>query len=343
MLDGATAQDGTTAAQAFRRMLMGFRTTQMIHVAAKLNIADLLADGPLSADDLAKTAGANPRALYRLLRALASLGIFAEREDGRFQLTPLAEPLRSTAVGSLHGAAVLYGEPWCWRAYGELLHSVKTGEPAFDHAHGLGIFDYCQQNPQAAAVFNRAMTDFTGQEVAAILEAYDFSVFKIVVDVGGGHGAFLADLLAARRELRGILYDLPHAMEGARKLMAEAGVAERCAIVSGNFFQSAPQGGDLYLLKRVIHDWDDERAVAILKNCRDAIPDAGRLLVMEKVIPPGNTPSEATLFDINMVVSAGGMERTEAEYRALLARAGFVLTQVISTARPLSLIEAVRT
>ena len=200
MLDGAYPQDGHTAAKEFRRMLMGFRTTQLIHMAAKLNIADLLANGPRSAADLAQTAGADPRALYRLLRALASLGIFAEREDGRFQLTPLAEPLRSTVAGSLHGAAILYGEPWCWRAYGELLHSAKTGEPAFNHAHGMGLFDYCQQNPQAATVFNRAMSAFTGQEAAAILDAYDFSAFANVVDVGGGHGAFLAELLADRRE-----------------------------------------------------------------------------------------------------------------------------------------------
>ena len=335
-----TNSDLQPPAAALRQMIMGFRTTQLIYVAAKLGIADLLKDGARSSHDLATSAGADARALHRLLRALASLGIFSETADGCFELTPLAQPLRSGIPGSLRGMAILYGEEWCWRAYGALLHSVRTGQTAFDHVHGMRIFEFLSNNAGPAVVFNQAMSAFTEQESVAILGAYDFSTAATVIDVGGGHGTLMAALLKAYPEMRGILFDLPMVVEGARSVLAQEGVASRCTVAAGDFFRSAPPRADLYILKSIVHDWDDERSIAMLKNCRASIADDGKLLLIERVVPPGNVPSEAKLFDINMLVNTGGFERTEAEYRALLKAAGFTLTTIIPTQSPLSLIEA---
>jgi hypothetical protein len=323
-------------------MIMGFRTTQLIHVAAKLGIADLLNDGPRHSAELAQATGADPHALYRLLRALASMGIFAELNDGRFDLTPLAQLLRQDAPGSVRGLALLYGEPWIWQAYGALLHTVQTGTTAFESVHGMNIFSYLAQHPDAAQVFQQAMTAFSGQELAAILAAYDFTHVRHAVDVGGGEGALLATLLEHYPTMQGTLFDLPPTIERVRKQRAgQAGVWARCTFAAGDFFQAVSPGGDLYLLKRVIHDWTDAQSIAILKQCRIAMADEGKLLILERVIAPGNDPSEAKLFDINMLVSAGGQERNSEEFGALLEAAGFRLTQVIATASPLSIVEGV--
>jgi hypothetical protein len=321
---------------------MGFRTTQMLYVAAKLGLADHLRHGTRTPEQLAQAVAADAQALRRLLRALASMGIFAEEADGSFALTPLAEHLRSDAPQSLRGVALLYGEEWLWRAYGQMLYSVLTGRPAFEHAHGQPLFDYLSDHPAAAAQFDEAMSGYSAQEAAAILAAYDFSPASRVVDVGGGQGGLLSAILRAHPHLSGVVFDRPTVVPGARRRLAETGVGARSECVAGDFFAALPDGGDLYMLKSVLHDWGDEDAVRILRTCRRAMGERARLLVIERVVPEGNAPAEAKLFDINMLVVLGGKERTEGEYRSLFEAGGFRLTQIIATQSPLSLIEGAR-
>jgi hypothetical protein len=326
-------------AAALRQLIMGFRATQLVHVAAKLGLADLLRAGPQPPHRLAQAVGAEPQALQRLLRALASLGLFAETADGAFALTPMAQLLQTGATGSLRSLAVLYGEEWLWQAYGRMLYSVKTGRPAFEHTHGQPLFDYLHDHPGAAALFHEGMSGYSAQEAPAILAGYDFSGVERVVDVGGGQASLVTALLQAYPDLSGVILDLELAGPGARHALAEAGVAARGTFVAGDFFTSIPRGGDVYLLKSVLHNWDDAAAVRILRGCRQAMTGDARLLVIERVIPPGNAPAEAKLFDINMLVVIGGRERTEREYRALFAAAGLSLTRVIPTDLPLNLVE----
>lgn len=325
-------------AVVLREMIMGFRVTQLVYVAARLNIADLLASGAQRAEDIARHIGVHPRTLYRLLRALSSIGLLSENDGRCFELTPLGRALQGEAPGSLRGMALLYGDEWLNRAYGSLLYSVQTGKPAFQHVHGVSFFEYLEQNAEAASVFNDAMTAFSKQEEAAILSAYDFSRFARVVDIGGGHGSLLVAILGTYPNVEGILFDQPSVVEGTP--LAESGVAERCQVVAGDFFRQVPTGGDAYILKRVIHDWDDEQSVRILRNCRAAMTNGARLFLSEGIVPTGTEPSEAKLFDINMLVSCGALERTEQEYGDLLDAAGFEVTRVIPTPGPLSLIEA---
>lgn len=327
-------------AVVLREMIMGFRVTQMVFVAAKLGVADLLADGARHAEDLATHTGAHPRTLYRLLRALGSIGLLSETDGHLFELTPIGQSLRSEAPGSLRGLALLYGDEWLYGAYGALLYSVQTGESAFEHVHGTGFFEYLDQNAEAAAVFNDAMTAFSRQEEAAILAAYDFSRFERIVDVGGGRGSLLAAVLGAYPNAEGILFDQPSVVEGAPSLLTESGVTGRCRVEGGDFFDKIPAGGDAYVLKRVIHDWDDEQSLRILRNCRAAMTNEAHLLLNESIVPSGGEPSEAKLFDINMLVSCGALERTEQEYEDLLDAAGFEMTRAVPTRSPLSLIEA---
>lgn len=337
MQEQARAPDATS----LRRLIMGFRASQMTYVAARLELADHLAAGPQSAEALAKAVGAAPRPLYRLMRALASMGIFVETGEGAFALNAAAELLRGDVPGSLKSTALLYGDAVLWSAYGDMLHSVRTGEPAFERVHGEPLFPYLAGHPDTAALFHDAMREFSEREITAILEAYDFARFSAVVDVGGGHGTLVAALLRRHAHLRGTIVDLETAAEGARRLLTDAGVAARASFVAGDFFSVVPVGGDLYLLKSVIHNWNDAAATAILRNCRQAMRAGGRLLVIERVLPAPNTPSEGTLFDINMLVVVGGEERSEQGYRDLFRPAGFELTQVIPTRSPLSLIEGV--
>lgn len=328
-------------ASALRQLIMGFRTTQLIFVAAKLGLADHLQHGAQTPQRLAQAVAADPQALYRLLRALASLGIFTELPDGAFALTPLAEYLRSDVALSVRSLAVLYGEEWLWRAYGQMLHSVRTGQPAFEQVHGEPLFDYLSGRTEAAAQFDEAMSGYSAQEADAILAAYDFSTVTRLVDVGGGHGTLQAALLHTYPHLSGIVFDRAPVIAGARRLLDEAGVGGRSDCVAGDFFTAVPEGGDAYLLKSVLHDWDDADASRILRVCRQAMAEPARLLVIERVVPEGNTSAEAKLFDINMLVVLGGRERTEREYRALFGAGGFRLTRVIPTQSPLSVIEGV--
>lgn len=324
------------------QMMTGSWVSQAVYVAARLGIADLLASGPQSVDELAASAGASPRELFRLLRFLAGAGIFAELEDGHFELTPLAADLRSGVPGSVRSLVLWYGGE-AYRAWGDLLHSIRTGETAFNHAYESAVFPYLARHPESAAVFNRAMTEWTTGESAAIMSAYDFSQFERVVDVGGGHGLFIADILRANPRLKGVLFELPQAIEGAKEHIESAGLAERCEVIGGDFLKLVPNGGDAYLLKNILVNWDDERSATLLKNCHRAMVENGRLLVIEiSVIAPKNAPSFGKLFDLHMMVMTAGRGRSEAEFRSLFATAGFRLANIIPTGSPVSIIEGVR-
>jgi SAM-dependent methyltransferase len=322
-------------------MLGGYRLTQMLYVVATLGVAEVLASAPRSADEIAARVGAHPGSLFRLLRTLAGLGVFSEDPAGCFHLTPLSDALRADAHGSLRPFAVSYGERWWWDSWGHLLHSVRTGETAFDHVHREGLFDYLRRDAAAAAIFHGNMTAMTGPEAGAIASAIDFSGARLVVDVGGGHGALVIAILRKHPNARAILVDEASVVDGARPRLEREGLSERCQFIAGDFFGSLPEGGDVYILKEVVHDWGDERAVAILRSCRRAIAGGGRLLVIERIVPPGNVPFVGELVDLTMLVLTGGRERTEAEYRALLDAAGFSLARVVATPVGTDVIEAV--
>jgi hypothetical protein len=334
--------DGTPPPLALLQQALGFLIARSICVVARLGIADLLNDGPLDAETLAGAAGAHAPSLYRVLRTLASVGIFAEGNDGRFGLTPRAEPLRRDAPDSIRAYILLLDEEWYSGPADHLLHSVQTGRPAFDQVHGTDFFTFLARDPGATAVFDAAMTSRSVQENDAIASAYDFSGLETLVDVGGGHGSLLAAILLANPGLRGVLFDRPQVVAEAGHQLETAGLGGRCEVVGGDFFESVPAGGDAYILKRVLHDWDDERASAILRTCHRAMADGGRLLVVELVLPPGNEPSLGKLFDLLMLVDLGGRERTEADYRALLAGAGFELTAITPTRSLVSVVEGMR-
>jgi hypothetical protein len=333
--------DASASAQLLS-MIFAYMTSQAISVAAKLGVADLVAKGAKTADQLAQTTGVKRRPLYRLLRALASVGIFAEDEAGRFALTPLAEPLRGDAPDSLRDFAIFMGADWHWRAWSDLSYSTQTGQPAFERIYGKAYFDYLAENPEPARVFNDAMTSFSASVSAAVIDAYDFTGITKLVDVGGGHGLLLGSILEKYPQMKGVLFEAPFVAEGAGDAIKERGLAGRCEVVGGDFFASVPTGGDAYIMKHIVHDWDDERALTILQNCHRAMIDNGKLLVVEMVIPDGNAPSLGKFLDLEMLLLLHSYERTEAEYRALFKRAGFRLTRIVPTRMPHSVIEAVR-
>jgi hypothetical protein len=304
------------------RLLDGFRVTQAIYAASELGIPDLLGDDERSADDLAEASGADPSALYRLLRALASLGVLHEADGRRFSLTPLGRPLRSDVPGSLQAWARLIGRDHIWRSWGNLADAVRVGENSFRMLHGMNVFEWRAERPEESALFDEAMMALTAAANAAILEAYDFGRFATIVDVGGGNGTLLASILAAHPASRGVLLDQEHVVSGASPVLRAAGVLDRCEIVAGSFFESVPAGGDAYVLKSIIHDWEDAESVAILSVCRQAMgPDSAVLLVERDLGGPNENPA-AKLSDLNMFVMPGGRERTQEEYAELFAQAG---------------------
>jgi ubiquinone/menaquinone biosynthesis C-methylase UbiE len=329
-----------TPSEELTRLFRGFWVSQAIYVAAELSIADLLADGPRTVADLASVAGVHAPSLYRVLRLLASEGVFAEAEAGRFELTPMAATLRRHA-GPLRLQVLFLGQEASWRAAGSLLHTVRTGETAFERVHGVDFFDYYRQHPNERVLFDQLMVANTAPVGRAVAAAYDFSPIETVVDVGGGRGALAIELLTVYSHLRGVVFDQPAVAADARHAITEAGLTGRCEAVGGDFFAAVPDGGDAYLMKYILHDWDDERAVAILRACRRVVPAGGRLLVVEQAIPAGNAPSFAKTQDINMLINLGGRERTEAEYRALYGAAGFDLTRTIPLLGELRIIEGI--
>jgi len=329
---------------ALFRMVTGYYASRAIHVAAKLGIADLLAEGPRGCDELAEATGTHADSLRRLLRLLASAGVFIEEEDGQFALTPIGACLRSGVPGSMRAAALLFGGI-TQQAWGDLLHSVETGAPAFGRVFGMEPFEYMAAHPDEAANFDAAMADFTRHIVIAVTAAYDFSLFRRIVDVGGGNGALLAGILAANPTLRGVVFDLPDVATRATEQIRELGLAGRCESVGGDFFEEVPGGGDAYLLKHVIHDWNDDRATAILRTCRRAMAAEAKLLIVEGVYPARIDQSDesrgAAANDVNMLVCTGGRQRSEAEFRSLYEAAGFRLTRIVPTQTPVKVIEGV--
>jgi hypothetical protein len=319
------------------RLVSGYWYTQTIYVAAKLGIADLLKNGPRSARELARETGTQPQALFRLLRALASIGIFAE-DQGRFVLTPLAECLLDPSTKAM---AIMRGE-FQYRAWGELLFSVQTGASAFEKLHGKPIFDFFSENPETGKLFDLAMTGVHGRETGAMLEAYDFTGIGTLADLGGGNGSVITAVLKKYPTMQGIIYDLPGVALRTKDNIRAAGLETRCQAVVGNFFESVPPGADAYLMRHIIHDWNDEKSLTILRNCRKAMDQGGKggkLLVVEGVVPQGNEPSVTKFFDLAMMVLPGGMERTEKEYRQLFEAAGFRLARIVPTATWVSVLE----
>ncbi len=323
-------------------LITGYWVSQAVGVVAMLGVADQLTDSPRHSDELARLVEADPQPLYRVLRLLASVGIFTEVAPRTFALTPLGETLRSDALDSVRNYAITETAPGHWLPWGRLLGSVRTGRPMASEALGMELFDWYAQNPEEAGFFNAAMGNLSALAASELVRVYDFSAARTVVDVGGAHGVLLSAVLRANPAVRGILFDLPHVIATAANAMAAQGLSQRCELLSGDFFKAVPEGGDLHLLKQIVHDWDDERATVLLQNCRGALPAAGKLLLVEMVVPADNRPSPAQAMDINMLVLLGGRERTEAEYQHLLHTAGFRLDQVIPTESPFSVIEATR-
>ena len=320
----------------------GTMVTQAIAVAAHLKVADVLKDGPRSADDVAKVTGAHGRSVYRLLRALASVGVLTEQSGEVFALTPIGDCLRTDAPASLAGTVKFFGEGWHTTAWGDLLHSVKTGACAFEHIYGEKIFEWLPKHPREAESFYEGMTSVSRVDAEAVARAYDFTGLKKIADIGGGHGLLLAAILKANPSLCGVLYDLPSVLEGAKSTVAEAGLRSRCEVIGGDFFHSVPADCDVYILKYILHDWDDDTCVQILKHCASSMSRGGRVLVIEQVLPPIGEPSLAKLIDLEMLaMSSGGSERTESEYTKLFAKAGLTLVRTVRMDSPASILEAV--
>ncbi|GAB3795702.1 methyltransferase [Micromonospora zhanjiangensis] len=323
-------------------MIAGFWVSRAIHAVAALEIPDLLDGSPATADQLAGKTGTQAPALYRLLRAVASVGLLTEDDKNAFTLTPLGATLRKDAPDSLHAFAVTELGGGHYRAWGDLLHSIRTGEIAFDHVHNMSIWEYFFVHNQAdGQVFNKSMTELTGTVAAEVVSQYDFTPYRVIVDVGGGQGAFLSAVLRSHPNGSGVLFDAPSVIAGAAANLKAAGVADRCRTEAGSFFDSVPTGGDLYLLKWVIHDWDDADSGVILRNVRAAMTPGSRLLIVDTVVPTGDTPSPSKFIDLDMMIANGGRERTAAEFDKLVGTAGFRLERIIGTNSPSGIVECV--
>ena len=340
--DPTDAGDSVASARRLLDLVNSSWMCQAIHVAARLGIADLLAARAQSAEDLARTTGAHAPSLHRLMRALVTIEICQERNDGCFELAPMGALLRADVADSLRSWTLYWGGP-LWPIWGQLLHSVMTGESARAMVTGRSGFD---REPAEAAVFNQAMVELTRLDAASIVGACDFSDMNTIVDVGGGYGELLAAVLKANPAVRGVLFESLHALENAKLHMDSAGVAERCDYVAGDFFESVPDGADAYVLKSVIHDWNDAQSKTILRNCRRAMHDGAKLLLIERIVPERLEPSPAhkaiARGDLNMLVGLGGRERTEQEFRVLLQETGFQVNAVRSAGATFGIVEATR-
>ena len=324
------------------QMLLGGLMQQSISIAAKIGIADLLVEKPQTAEELAAETETHAPSLYRVLRLLASVGIFSETADQKFELTPIAELLRQDAPNSMRDVAIMQGEEWNWRNYGELRHSVKTGETAQEKAHGRPLFEFLTSNPEDEALFSRAMVNLSSSVIPPVVEAYDFSGAVKLVDIAGGHGFLLAAILKANPHLQGVLFDQSTVVDGAVESLKKQDINHRVELVPGDFFESVPAGADIYIMKHIIHDWNDDESIKILQNIHRAMNEKGKVLIVEMVVPEGNAPSPSKVMDVQMLIATGGKERTEAEYQKLLESSGFNLTRIIPTRSPFSIVEAVK-
>jgi hypothetical protein len=341
-----TTQTPLPPQAALYQLGIGHYITNALHLAVKLGVADLLKDGPRHADELARATQTHAPSLRRVLRLLSSVDVFEERENGAFALTSMGECLRAGVPGSARAMVMLFTGERVQDAWRDLEYCVRTGNPVYRKRGLDDPFKDPARTPEDDANFDAAMADYTALVSMAVAAVYDFAPLHTLVDVGGGNGALLIGLLRAHRHLRGIVFDQPHAAERAQKAIAEHGLSERCDAVGGDFFKEVPRGGDAYVLKHVIHDWDDQRALGILVNCRRAMPDAGKLLTVEGVYPPRIEPSlegrRAAANDVNMLVNTGGRQRSEAEFHALYDAAGFALTRIVPTPAAVSIVEGVR-
>jgi SAM-dependent methyltransferase len=335
----ATTKEGNPVPPVLFQMATGYWLSQAIYVAAKLGIADLLKDGPQSCFALAAATGSDGRSLFRLMRALAGVGVFSHVSGDCFALNRLATSLQTDAPASLKAMVITIGEIH-YQACGSLLYSVQTGSPAFDDVFGASLFDYLQQHADTAGAFHHGMTDLSSMLVYAVLTAYDFTGIASIVDIGGGEGKFLQKILELNPQMRGTVFDTASTLGKGRQELNHGAIGGRCSYVSGDFFDSVPEGADAYLLCGVIHDWDDGRAMKILGNCRRAMASNGRVLLVDMVVPESDASCFSKLLDLNMLVMTGGRERTTAEFRTLLDAAGYKLTRIVPTMAPQSVIEA---
>ncbi len=331
----------TSVPEQLDRMITGYWISQAIYAAAKFDLAGHLKDGARSVDELAEATSTNAAALYRLLRALASVGVFAEVGSRRFVMTPLAEPLRDDVPGTKRALALMVGDEQ-FRSWAEIDYSVQTGRTVFERIFGKPVFDYLSEHPDKVRIFDRAMVGIHGREASAVPNAYDFSGIGVVADIGGGNGSQIAAILKKYPTTKGILFDLPHVVECAKPLIESAGLADRCELVGGDFFDSVPERADAYLLRHIIHDWEEEKALTILRNCHRAMNVDSRLLVIESAIPPGNEPFAGKFLDLVLLLIGGGEERTEAEYQSLFGMAGFELRTVVPTDTEVSILEGAK-
>ena len=321
------------------KFILGKWISKPIYVAAELGIADILSGGPRSIGELAQICKAHKASLYRVMRALACLGIFAETNEGEFEMTPLAACLKT---GALRSISLMMHAPWHDRAWDHLLESVKTGEKAFDTVHGMPIFEWFEENPQAEKIFNEANATKSATSHRAIVEAYDFSGISSLTDIGGGSGALMAEILKANPPLSGVVADRPSVVASAKDFIRSKGLESRCRVIACDMFDEIPAGSDAYLMSHILHDWDDDKALAILRNCCDAMKPQAKILVVEAIIPPGNEFSISKLLDLEVFVMGGGRERTTDEFRDLLRSARLKPSKIISTAECVSIIEGMR-
>jgi len=321
------------------KYIVGKWISKPIYVAAELGIADLLTEGSKSIEELAQASQSHAPSLYRMMRALASVGIFCETENKRFELTPMAECLKN---GAMRSVALLFNSDWSDKAWGYFMDSIKTGDTAFEKAHGMPVSDWLEKNPRAEEVFNEANAIKAGSSHRAIVDVYDFSDINTLTDVGGGIGVLMAEILIANPLMNGVVADIPSVIRKARKIIRSRGIEDRCELVECDFFKEIPAGSDGYLMSHILHDWSTEQCKTILKNCHKAMKPESKLLIVEMIVPPGNQPSIAKLLDLEMLVTTGGCERTEREFKVLLESSGFKLSRTIATNESICVIEGIR-
>jgi hypothetical protein len=323
------------------QLSMGAMVTQAIYVAAKLGIADILADGEKPIDQISQDAGAHSLSLYRIMRTLSSLGIFNETQSRTFSNTPLSEVLRTDVPGSMRNSMIFMGEPWHYNVWGNMLHSARTGGTAWKETYGEEVFDWISKHPEASEIFNGCMSELSAGAAPAIVAGYDFSGIDTLADIAGGHGYLLSKILEANPNIKGILFDMEHVIAGAAEMLRSFGVESRVETVSGDFFVEVP-AADAYIMKHIIHDWDDERSIKILKTIHTAMKGDGKVLLAEMVIPESNEPHPGKMLDLEMLTSPGGLERTADEYVRLFEQSGFRLNRIVPTKSPFSIIEGVK-
>lgn len=324
------------------QFLFGAVVQKGIYVIAELGIADLVNEKPMSAEELAEKTSTHSASLYRVLRMLAGVGFFTENSDGKFELTPLAALLLKDNPNSMRDFALMMGDDWSWKTVSHLKHSIETGKMAHEKAFGKTSWEYYEENIEVGEIFNRAMTSNSLAAVSPIVAGYDFSSFGKIADIAGGHGILLSGILKANPNARGILFDIPSVIAGSGEFFEKTGAANRVEKISGDFFENVPAGADAYIMKHIIHDWDDEESVRILKNVHTAMNPNGKVLIVEMVVPEGNEPSPSKILDVQMLMFTGGKERTTRQYAELLDKSGFRMTQVVPTHSPMQIVEAVR-